>query len=152
MGHIVTGLIARPIILEAFSRAHSLHGPVALADDLAILPLREADLSRLQCAPSDDEAGGFQHLSKQLLDQLRHSSHEGALMYFETEYFGGDGGQGAAVFQDGDLVFGPHWAEVGPINQALKLLGVSCEPSDRDEFEAVGLHLHRNAEGWLKQR
>jgi len=114
--------------------------------------LREADLGSLRSAPSDEEARGFQHLSKELLDHLRRSSREGPLMYFETEYFGGVGGQGAAVFQDGDLIFGPSWAEVGPISQALKLLGVSCEPPARDEFEAVGLHLHRDAEGWLKQR
>jgi hypothetical protein len=152
LAHIVTGIIAKPSVLEAFSREHSLHGPVALAGALAILPLREADLGSLRCAPSDGEAEFFQYLSKELLDLLRRSSHEEPLMYFETEYFGGAGGQGAVVFQDGDLIFGPHWAEVGPINQALKLLGVSCGPPARDEFEAVGLHLHRDAEGWLRQR
>jgi len=151
MGHFVTGLIATPTVLEAFSREHSLHWPVTLVGGLAILPLREADLNSFRATPSDDEAGGFQHLSKQLLDQLRRSSHEGPLMYFETEYFGGVGGQGAAVFRNGDLIFGPNWAEVGPINPALKLLGISSEPPARDEFETVGLHLHRDAEGWLKQ-
>jgi hypothetical protein len=149
--HIVAGLIARSPVLEAFSREHSLHRPVALVGDLAILPLREIDLDSFQATPSDDEAKGLQYLSKRLLDELRRSSHQGLLMYFETEYFGELGGQGAAVFQAGELIFGPHWARIGPINHALKLLGVSVEPPAHDEFETVGLHLHRDAEGWLQQ-
>jgi hypothetical protein len=117
--HIVTDLIARPTVLEPFSRKRSLHWPVALICGLVILPLRAIDLDSLQAAHSD-EAGGFQYLSKQFLDELRRSSHQAPLAYFETEYFGGLGGQGAAVFQDGELIFGPHWAETGPINHALK--------------------------------
>jgi hypothetical protein len=57
MGHFVTGLIARPAVLEAFSREHSLHWPVALLGDLAILPLREIDLDSFQAAPSYNAAG-----------------------------------------------------------------------------------------------
>jgi hypothetical protein len=151
MAHFVTGLIARPTVLEVFSRKHSLHSPVALVGGLAILPLREIDLDALQATPAGDEDGRLQHLSKHLLDKLQRSSRHGPLMYFETEYFGGAGGQGAAVFQDGELIFGPSWAEIGPINHALKLLGIRVEPPARDEFETVGLHLHRDTEGWLKQ-
>jgi hypothetical protein len=51
MGHIVTGLIARSAVLEAFSREHSLHRAVALVGDLAILPLREIDLDSFKPAP-----------------------------------------------------------------------------------------------------
>ena len=73
MGHVVTGLIAAATVLETFSREHSLHGPVALAGALAILPLREADLGSLRCAPSDEEAEFFQYLSKELVDLLQRS-------------------------------------------------------------------------------
>ena len=149
MVHVVTGLIARSAVLEAFSREHSLHQAVALVGDLAILPLREIDLGSFGPAPSNDEAKGLQSLSKQLMDELRRSSHQGPLMYFETEYSGGLGGQGAAVFRDGALIFGPHWAPIGPINQALKLLGIGVERPAHDEFETVGLHLHRDTDGWL---
>jgi len=72
-------------------------------------------------------------------------------MYFETSYFGGRGGQGAAVFQDGEIVFGPQWADTGPINRALGLLGVEVAPPAQDEFEAIGLHRHRDTEGWIEQ-
>jgi hypothetical protein len=150
LGHIVTGLIANPSILEAFSRRHSLHKPVALGGELAMLPLREVDLHSFRDVLSPGETKGFCHLSKQLIEELRRSSCDGPLMYFETEYFGGLGMQGAAVFQDGEPTFGPKWAEIGPINQALQLLGVRVERPARDEFETVGLGRHRNTEGWLE--
>lgn len=70
-------------------------------------------------------------------------------MYFETEYHGGHGGQGAAVFLNGDLIFGPQWDEFGPINHALMLLGVKIEPPAMDEFDTVGLYRHRSTEDWL---
>jgi hypothetical protein len=93
----------------------------------------------------------MQNLSQQLVDELRRSSRNGPLIYFETEYSGGSGGQGAALFQDGEIIFGPQWAEIGPINRALKLLGISVWPPAHDEFETVGLHRHRGAEGWLSR-
>jgi hypothetical protein len=138
-------------MLEAFSRENTLHRPVALTGGLAILPLRNADLASLRSGPSEDTLEDFEDLSKQFLDQLRRSSLGGSLMYFETAYHGGTGGQGAVLFRHGELIFGPHWAEIGPINQALNLLGIRFEPPAHDEFEAVGLDRYRDAEGWLTE-
>jgi hypothetical protein len=151
MGHTVTGLIARSIILEAFSCDHSLYRPAALVGDLAILPLRKIDLESFQTSQSGAGTKGLQHLSTRLVEQLRRSSQKGPLIYFETEYFGGSGGQGAAAFRNDELVFGPNWAKIGPINHALKLIGISIEPPARDEFETVGLHRHRHTAAWLER-
>ena len=71
-------------------------------------------------------------------------------MYFETEHFGGNGRQGAVVFQNGTAVFGPKSAEHGPINEALACLGVRVAAPAHDEFETVGLIRHRHTEDWLK--
>jgi hypothetical protein len=72
-------------------------------------------------------------------------------MYFETEYDAGLGRQGAAVFEDGELVFGPQWEGIGSINHALKLLGVRVENPRLDEFQMVGPHLYRSSYEWLKR-
>ena len=79
---------------------------------------------------------------------LQTLSARSTLLYFETEYFGGMGTQGAAVFRDGELVFGPQAAELGPINNALAVLGVRTVPPAVDEFETVGLQRHRSVEDW----
>jgi hypothetical protein len=70
-------------------------------------------------------------------------------MYFETEYFGGTGSQGAAVFRAGEVAYGPKAAVSGPINEALALLGVRTPSVGTDAFEAVGLGRHRRTDDWL---
>ncbi len=70
------------------------------------------------------------------------------VMYFETEYFGGDGGQGAALFHEGRVVF-IQSAKLGPINRALALLGVKVVSPAIDEFQSIGLDRHRTTAEWL---
>ena len=68
------------------------------------------------------------------------------IAYVEAEYFGGDGTQASAIWEEGRLVFGPLVAS-DAINQALRLLGVLKE-KESDEFEALSLGRHRDTEKW----
>lgn len=149
MAHFVTGLIARRAALQAFAAEQGLPAPVALTDVLALLPLSQDALDQL--LPQTEHAfyPGFNALSLDLARLLAAGSRRATLLYFETEYFGGEGTQGAAVFRDGELVFGPQSAELGPINNALALLGVKTVPPAVDEFETVGLQRHGDTESWL---
>lgn len=81
---------------------------------------------------------------------LSEASTEGKILLISTEYFGGLGGQGAAIFQDGEIVHGPLWAEAEVINRALEGLGVQ-QTEDDDQFDLVGLGRHRHTTGWLIQ-
>jgi len=149
MGHSVTGLVGAQELLERFAERRALHPPVSLIEGLAILPLRDRDLDAFLLPPMTGHPEGFTYLSEQLAKELRLASVGGMLMYFETEYFGGSGVQGAAVFCDGATVFGPKAAEFGPINEALARLGVRVSSPGRDEFDTVGLDRHRHTEDWL---
>jgi hypothetical protein len=150
MGHFVTGLIAKSETLDSFAQRHSLHAPIALCEGLAILPLRDEDIDSFIKPPLTGHSPGFIYLSEQLRSELAAASAGAYLMYFETEYFGGNGVQGAAVFHNGLLAFGPKSAQSGPINDALALLGVMTKPPAPDEFEHAGLHRHRHTEDWLE--
>lgn len=150
MGHFVTGLIATHGPLVAFALKHALHEPIPLAQSLEILPLRDQDIDSFLAPPLTGQPSGFNYLSEQLVQELRTASMGASIMYFETDYFGGMGAQGAAVFADGELAYGPASAESGPINEALALLGVVVTPPAKDAFDAVGLGQHRHAEGWLE--
>ena len=67
------------------------------------------------------------------------TSKGGSLAYVETEYFGGTGGQAATAFVDGHEVVAPQSAKgAGPINQALRRIGVTRTAAD-DEFDTIGL-------------
>jgi hypothetical protein len=61
----------------------------------------------------------------------------------ETEYFGGIGEQCAVVYEGTATLMEPREADAGPINEALRLLGLKAA-SGRDEFETAGLGRWRN--------
>jgi len=68
------------------------------------------------------------------------------IAYVEAEFFGGDGTQAAAVWEEGRLVFGPVVA-ADAINQALRVLGVA-KKEQFDEFGALNLGRHRDTDEW----
>ena len=148
MSHFVTGLIGSPAVLGRFSSEQSLQSSVPLPQGFAILPLREQDLASVVGIFTTGHVDGFNYLSEQLVDVLRLASSESQLLFFETEYFGGAGTQGAVLFRNETVVYGPKAAELGPINEALSLLGVRVTTPASDEFETIGLHTHRTSEAW----
>lgn len=150
MAHFVTGLVARHAVLRAFAASKALPAPVPLTEILSLLPLGPDQLERLMPDEQLEFYGGFNFLSPRLAAVFRRASAQATLLYFETEYFGGMGSQGAAVFRDGELVFGPQAAELGPINNALAVLGVRTVPPAVDEFETVGLQRHGSVEDWMQ--
>jgi hypothetical protein len=89
----------------------------------------------------------FVFLTPKVGDLLLSYADDAGLLYFETDYFGGVGTQGAIVARNGKVAFGPATGE-GTINSALQLIGVS-KGSSRDEFDALGLGDRRSTEDWL---
>jgi hypothetical protein len=116
---------------------------IALSQRKALVPLTKSVRERhgISFLPLTDEG----------LDIVPHSvevlaTRAKQIAYVESEFFGGQGTQAAAIWKEGSLVFGPVIAD-DAINQALRLLGVSKE--DRiDEFDALDLNRHRDTEKW----
>ena len=83
------------------------------------------------------------------------ASQGAQLAYLETNFFGGAGFQGAAVWEDARLVMAPASIEVGagtrrpiliwPINTALKRIGIK-PLAGADCFKTIGLHLYRSVD------
>lgn len=91
----------------------------------------------------------FMLLTPAFEDYLRRLSGGGILAYVETDYFGGNGGQGALVFADGSSLMAPEWDSSGTINRALELIGMP-RPSIGDRFAAIGMEKVRDNEGFLR--
>ena len=72
----------------------------------------------------------------------------GGLAYVETEYFGGTGAQAATAFINGREAMAPeHASAAGPINQALRRIGVVREGAN-DEFDTIGLGERRRMDDY----
>lgn len=150
MGHYISGIVAKSDALREFASSRNLHPAASLACGLAFLPLSDEHLDALfpDQGQFDDS---MTYLSEALKEALTEFSAGVPVAYIETEYFGGQGAQGATVYDRGHCVFGPITNEVGAISDAMRLLGVTVAPGQHDEFEAAGFCRHRNNEDWIEE-
>ena len=114
-------------------------------DSHAIIPI-EADFidSVTSARPNKDtDHLGFMLLTDSFLDWLQTLSRIGRIAYLETEYFGGQGGQGAVVLENAKVLLGPIWDDSGTINDALELIGVPLH-SQHDRFVSLRLCDYRS--------
>ena len=122
---------------------------VSLRQGVAMIPLTDELFDEIQAALPDsgESFEGFEKLSGSVARWVRDLSAGGLAAYVEAEYFGGVGGQSAVAWREGQLAFEPvHTPDA--INRALRLFGVGVD-GERDEFDTVGLGLHRFTDDWL---
>ncbi|MEZ6232613.1 MAG: hypothetical protein R3B68_00330 [Phycisphaerales bacterium] len=145
MGHDLCGVVARRDALRRLGGALARRPWFAMADGWAFLPLDAESLDEVVGLKSGKLIEGFRFLEERLVEVLREASVGGELVYVETNYDGGAGGQGAAAFGNGRLLGAPawRWGRPGPINDALLAIGVVSGP-DRDAFLEVGLGIYRD--------
>lgn len=158
MPHWVSGLIADYPALARIARAHSLALPARLEQGLGLLPLDDTNLPVLlgledvrtdEIAEAEDDGEAFEYLTPALITWCIEASRDARLLYFETQYFGGLGGQGAAVFDAGEAIFGPGMRQ-SAISDALQFLGATAK-GRFDVFDGVGLGQCRSNDAWRDQ-
>jgi hypothetical protein len=127
---------------------------VPLKQGVALVPMTDKFFSAVTNGTSERPLrfwklpGGFEKV-------LADWSADGPVGYVEAEFFGGYGGQRAALWVDGRLAFGPLAVGDGqrftpdgsPISQVLRRLGV-VKDNFYDEFDAVGLGRHHHTSEW----
>jgi hypothetical protein len=153
MGYILQALIAREKTFAAKGPPVRQARVALLAEGIALMPLTDALCAEMGGEPSPrevasgDEYGTFTRLLPGVEAWARRLSASGPVAYVEAEFHGGQGGQCALVWSQGRVVLGPLSGPIGPINQALRALGVG-PGRHHDEFAAVGLGRHRFTEDW----
>jgi hypothetical protein len=102
-----------------------------LPQEFGIVPVERELVETWTCNAVPQETETFFYLTEELIAFLRQESTFGRLAYLETEYFGGDGCEGAAVVDNGNIVMPPTW-EPDAILNALRHLDV--EPLNDTEM------------------
>ncbi len=147
--HQVQAFVGARTILELIQRQFAQSCVVDLDQGLALLPLSDELYDAIPGDLAAAPEGGFVLLAPKIVELLKQTSTYGVVGYFETNYHGGDGDQGAVLARMEAFVFGPQVGD-GSINQMLHLQGAR-RVGERDEFDAVGLGRYRTNPKWIEQ-
>ncbi len=150
MGHHVQAIMGEKSNLDEILRMYGHSKAIELPQGIHLLPLTEDLYDAV--AEVDDNAlrdPAFMFLSSKIGSLLlSHASGRG-LVYFETDYFGGTGTQGAVYVKAGEVLMAPTM-EPNSINHALKLWGIGAT-GNKDEFATLFLDWFRSNEDWIEQ-
>ncbi len=146
MGHSVHLIIGRGEVVAAFLRRWPGSRAVELRGGWQAIPVDDGLYAAIEVATPGATRPPELDVSPLGLDQALAAATEtgGGLAYVETDYFGGSGGQSAMAFVDGQEVMAAQRSRGGggPINQALRRIGV--KRGEADEFDVVGLGERRS--------
>jgi hypothetical protein len=146
MGHAISALLTRAEVSVEKAAAFGLP-VIQLPQHISMLPLTPEYLDRWSEVLG---ISGFKSERPLLNCNVAHHIAiqlvgEEPFAIIETDYFGGAGDQAAVVYAAESLLMSPTVAARGPINNALRLLGVSATQG-RDEFDTVELGKYRSFE------
>jgi len=156
--HDVKALIAKFEILEQFQPNLESGVVCQLPQGFGLLPITDILMKQFK----SHGAGIFSfkkspiaEIPSGLLKLIFEISQLAPVVYITTEYFGGSGGQDAAAWKKGKLLFSPfsvgyerEWPN-SSISQALRTIGVIAE-ANKDEFDSLGLGKHRETHKWAE--
>jgi hypothetical protein len=112
--------------------------PVPLRFGLALLPISDELLAELGGA-TEPVSIEFQRLTPAVVRLAHAASARGPVAYVEAEHADGAGYHAAYAWQNGERLFGPvHVEERAPVNEVLRLLGVTAD-AGADEFSTLAL-------------
>ena len=137
---------------------------VGLDGDFNLVPITDEFRREL---PSDlsDPVQGFERLTQPLVDVCEEMSRAAPVLYVHIEFHGGRGFHAVAVWEFGEVTFGPRFTANHPsdaltdryqlverredmaTSEGLRHLGVLRRPG-LDEFASIGLGRHRWTEQW----
>ncbi len=138
MGHCIQAIVTTADVAESLRAIYPQFPLVKVAQGFTVLPVDVELIDSVVEARPSQSPGTFASLTKGFQDLLLELSRLGPLAYIETDYFGGKGGQGAVVYSGREIVMAPMWRRSGPINRALRLIGVKRRLIG-DRFSALGL-------------
>lgn len=124
-----------------------------LEKGFALVPITDSLAAELKLVASEGDPPLVPDMAPGLGSLALRISHGVAVAYISTEYFGGQGGQDAIVWSNGDIIFSPKsegYGDAWPnsaISRALRTVGVIADQG-RDEFDTLGLGRHRETHRW----
>jgi hypothetical protein len=148
MGYHLQAFLCREsdtrLLTEKFDKAVS----VDIGQGLSFIPMTEELFDQLNNFTSSSSVDRFEYMTEYVEHKILNAMGDRKFAYVEAEYFGGEGGQIAIIWnnnrQQQILPFGQD-----KINQVLKDFGATANKGE-DEFLTLGFALHRNTREWIE--
>ncbi len=160
MSYVLSAFIAQRAVLEKVVSGVHQARIADLPQGFGMVPYRRALQEELSSAsPENKEStlSEFWDLSAQSVGWVQKASLSGQIAYLEIDLFGGVGERAAAVWEQGQLKWGPERNQSGDkvelrenaTNRALRIIGVQVN-NEYDEFDALELGRYRRTDEWTE--
>ena len=120
---------------------------VEIGQELAFIPMTNDLFDQINEFKVSAPIDRFEYLTENIENKILLVIGDRQCSYVEAEYFGGEGGQIAIIWKNNRrqkiLSYGQD-----RISQVLRLFGVIAA-KEQDEFDTLGLGLHRTTNKWL---
>ena len=144
-------------ILQAFITKKSTHNKftdfyknataIDIGQELSLIPFTTELFDEINKLTDSMPIGKFEYLTENIeIELLKHFDNV-KISYIEAEYFGGQGGQIAIIWEDKKRIYLSDFDD-NEINKVLKDFGVIAD-NGKDEFDTVSLGRKRRTESWL---
>lgn len=148
MGYYLSAFIGKPEELIRIQVAFKNANLIELHPCVSLIPLTEELFDEINNFSASESLFNFEYLTRQIEHEILTLISDITLAYFEAEYFGGQGGQSAILWEKGKRT-SEFIRDSQAINKVLKNLGVIAD-SDTDEFDTISLGRHRYTRDWLE--
>jgi hypothetical protein len=150
MGYYLQAFICRQsdtrLLTEKFDKAIS----VDIGQGLSLIPMTEELFDQISNFTSSSSVDKFEYMTEYVENKILNAIGDRKFAYVEAEYFGGEGGQMAVIWNNNRrqqiLPFGKD-----KINQVLKDFGVTANEG-QDEFLTLGFGLRRDTREWIEDQ
>jgi len=136
LGHNISGLVAMYEPLATAMRPPAVTAPLANGFGLAIVSLEKVIVDEEPDEPPIET-----------MEMAAILGESFPIAFVATDYFGGEGSQGAAAWRPGGVL--PYRISPNSINEALAFVGV-VRRGNLDEFDTVGLGWYRSNDRWIE--
>lgn len=146
-------------ILQAFITKKSNHKiltdsykksiAVEIGHELSLIPFTTELFDEMNKMKDSKPIGKFDYLTENIEVELLKQIGDIKFAYIEADYFGGEGGQIAIIWEKQKRTYLSEWGD-WEINKVLKDFGTIAKDG-KDEFDTVGLGQNRRTKEWLNE-
>ena len=148
MGYFLQAFICKQADTNIFTNNFDKAKKIEIGQGLSLIPMTEELFDQINNFVVSNSVDKFEYLTDNIETKILHLIDDKKFAYVEAEYFGGEGGQMAIIWENNKrekfLEFGQD-----KINEVLKDFGAIAEKG-HDEFLTLGFGLRRNTREWLE--